>query len=96
MDFVGAWNRLFTAFPPGVLLASSVIGVAIVVLFLAIWAIKGRKGSGISMKDFPWTMTIIGAALMGPQILVPAVLLLLQAFVIIVVGLITWGTGLIS
>ena len=94
MNLVGGWNQLISVIPSGLLTAATVIGVGIIIVFIAIWVWQGRRGGGVSMKSFPWMAIIFGGLLAGPQLIVPAILLLLQALLTIFITLLTWFAGL--
>lgn len=97
MNLVDGWNKLVSVIPGGLLAAMTVVGVAIIVIFVLKWVWDGRRGGGgTSMKTFPWMAVIFGAILAGPQLVVPALLSLLQALLIVGVTLFKWFAGLLG
>jgi len=88
LDWVGGWNRLISAFPSGVLTALSVIGVAILVIAIIAWLWQRRKGGGGGMSGFPWIAVILAAALAGPQLVIPALIGVLQFIINFVIAIV--------
>lgn len=95
MNLVSGWNQLMSAIPSGLLTGATVIGVAMIAGFVLKWVYDSRKGGGtFSMKTFPWGGVLIGGALAGPQLIVPALLLIVGVLLTIIVALLTWFAGL--
>jgi len=96
MNFVSGWNQLIGKIPGGVLTVLTIIGVALIVIFVAKWIWGRRRGGGGGMSGFPWLAIIFGAILAGPTVTVPAILTILQALVNVVINLATWVGGLLG
>lgn len=93
LNLVQAWNTLWnqvTAWAPGLGTFLAVLGLGIVVWFLAKWVWDKRRGGGIA--GFPIMTTIIGLILAGPAVVIPVILSIIQVLFTITVNLINWFT----
>lgn len=89
LNWVDGWNRLISVVPSNVLTFMTVLGVLILVLAVVIWLWQRRKGGGGGMQGFPWIAVVLAGALAGPQLVIPAIIGVLQfivGFVITVVN----------
>ena len=73
----------------------AVVGVIIVLaaVFGFLWQ-KRRAGGGAGISGFPWIAVILGGALAGPTIVVPALLAILQVLIVLAVSVFTWAAQL--
>lgn len=92
MDLNSGWQSLIGFAPAGFWNILAAIGVGIMVIALAGWLWKRRKGGagGGGGGGFPWIAFILGAVLAGPKIMIPAVLLLAQGAIALVIKVIEW------
>lgn len=93
LDFTGGWNHLLNFAPSGLWNILAAAGVLLIAAALISWLWKRRKsggGGGGGMSGFPWITVLLGAMLAGPRIVVPAVLLVLQAIVILFIKVVEW------
>lgn len=91
MNLVGAWNTLWSQLTSGNGIGNllAVIGVAIIVFFVAKWLWDRRRGGG---GGFPVMPTVLGLVLAGPSFMFPVILTLLDALLNFFIGLIGWIT----
>lgn len=81
LNWVAGWNKLVAVIPANVLTFLTVLGVIILVLSVVIWLWQRRKGGGAGMQGFPWIAVVLAAALAGPQVVIPALIGVLQFIV---------------
>lgn len=89
LNWVDGWNRLIAVVPSNVLTFMTVLGVVILVISVVIWLWQRRKGGGAGMQGFPWIAVVLAGALAGPQLVIPAIIGVLQfvvGFVITIVN----------
>lgn len=94
---VNAWNNLFSTInsvAPGLLVILTIVGAAIIVWAVASYLYKKRRGGGAG--GFPIALTVLGALLLGPQVVGPAVCAVLDAFLVLAVRVFEWVASSIS
>lgn len=96
IDLVGGWSQLIGLVPAGVLTLATIAGVILIIVRVGGWAWKRARSGGSGMGGFPWWSLIIGGVLAGPQLFIPAILILFQAFAVIIVRLIEFVGSVIG
>lgn len=89
LNWVDGWNRLIAVVPSNVLTFMTVLGVVILVIAIIGFFWQRRKGGGAGLQGFPWIAVILAGALAGPQLVIPAIIGVLQfivGFVITIVN----------
>jgi len=81
LNWVAGWNRLISVVPGNVLTFMTVLGVAILFISVVAWLWQRRKGGGAGMQGFPWIAVVLAGALAGPQLVIPAIIGVLQFIV---------------
>jgi len=88
VDLTTGWNKLWSAISsaaPTFFNTLAVIGVALIVFAVLGWIWRKWRG-GANSKNLMWGLAI-GAVLAGPQLIIPAVLKIIEIVITIIVGL---------
>lgn len=87
------WNTLTGGNGLGTVLA--IVGVAIIVFFIAMYAWQKRRSGGGGGGGFPVMAVVLGLLLAGPALVMPVILSLLEALFQIVVNIIAVFAGML-
>lgn len=91
VDLTTGWNSLWSLAPAGLGTAMATVGVAILVIYVVMWAWKKRQGGqGGGMQGFPWMAVLIAAMLAGPSVVFPALLGLISAVINMFIAAVTF------
>jgi len=95
MNLLSGWATLWGQVPAGwrILLAAG--GVLIIIVSIAIWLYKKRKGNG-APGGFPTVLVILGGLMAGPELIVPVILLVATALLTVLSAIVTWAAGFLG
>ena len=95
MNLLSGWATLWGQVPAGwrILLAAG--GVLIIIVSIAIWLYKKRKGNG-APGGFPTFVVVLGGLMAGPELLVPVLLLVATAVLTVGAAIVTWASGFLG
>jgi len=95
VDFTSGWNTLWSAVTGGdnrFTVAMAAIGVGIIVFFVAKFLWDRKRGGGAGGMGTLLVPLIIGAALAGPAVVIPAILKIAEIVVNTLVSFFNWIT----
>jgi len=91
IDLAGQWDTIWKNIQSSTGFSKlqtvlDIIGVLIILAAILRWLWSRRTGGGADHKHVGWTL-LVGAVLMAPDLLIPALLTIADAFVNAIVGL---------